>query len=72
MVAGVHSFGVAIRDPKSAAVLGAVLMSGPPERLPIEQMHRLLPELQRVADEAARRWAGARDERVADRPPRRA
>ena len=37
-----------------------------------EQMRRLLPELRQVADEAARCWAGAREERVADRPPRRA
>jgi DNA-binding IclR family transcriptional regulator len=66
VVAGVHSFGVAVRDPASAAVLGAVLMSGPPDRLPIEQMRRLLPELQRVAAEVAGRWVGGREERPED------
>jgi len=65
VVAGVYSFGVAVRDPASGAVLGAVLMSGPPERLPIEQMRRMLPELQRVADEVAGRWVGGREERPA-------
>ena len=61
-----HSFGVAVRDPASGAVLGAVLMSGPPERLPIEQMRRMLPELQQVADEVAGRWVGGREERAED------
>ncbi len=66
VVAGVHSFGVAVREPASTAVLGAVLLSGPPERLPIEQMRRILPELQRVADEVAGRWVGGREELPAD------
>jgi DNA-binding IclR family transcriptional regulator len=61
VVAGVNSFGVAVRDPASEAVLGSVLMSGPPERLPIDQMHRILPELRAVADDAAGRWVRGRD-----------
>ena len=59
VVAGVHSFGVAVCDPDSSAVLGSVLMSGPPERLPLEQIMRILPQLQEVADDVARRWVHA-------------
>ena len=65
VVAGVHSFGVAVCDPDSSAVLGSVLMSGPPERLPLEQIMRILPQLQEVAGEVAERWVHARGPRGA-------
>ena len=62
VVAGVHSFGVAVSDPVSGAVLGSVLMSGPPERLPLEHMMRILPQLRQFADDVGRRWASGRGE----------
>jgi DNA-binding IclR family transcriptional regulator len=62
VVAGVHSFGVAVSDPASGTVLGSVLMSGPPERLPLEQIMRILPQLRQFADQVGRRWTGSRGE----------
>lgn len=62
VVAGVHSFGVAVSDPASGTVLGSVLMSGPPERLPLEHIMRILPQLRQFADRVGRRWSSGRGE----------
>lgn len=61
VVTGVHSFGVAVCASESEAPLGAVLLSGPPERLHIAEILRIVPELREVASDVARRWTRSRD-----------
>ena len=60
VVAGVHAAGVAVVDPASGEPLGAVGISGLPERLQLPRIEAIIPELREVAGEVARLWAHSR------------
>ena len=56
VVSGVHAFAVAVLDPNSGQPLGAVGLSGLPERLPLHVIAAIVPELRAIAVDIAALW----------------
>lgn len=56
VVSGVHAFAVAVCDPGCGEPLGAIGLSGVPERLPLAEVTRIVPELRAVAEDVGHRW----------------
>jgi DNA-binding IclR family transcriptional regulator len=64
VVAGVHAVGLAVCDPVSAEPLGAVVISGSPERLPLQRIEAIVPQLRSAAGEVAQIWTGSGPQRA--------